>query len=119
MSDIKLNNDGDIDITNNAVRLTSGKDAIAQHLQSRYRTFLGEWFLNTEVGVPYYQEFFTKQVNFNIIQGELKAAAVETPGVIELVDFDFDFDYTRRVFTVNLSVNTIEGEINFSQIMEI
>jgi hypothetical protein len=119
MSDIKLDNTDDIDVTDSEVVLTTGKEAIAQHMQSRYRTFLGEWFLDITIGVPYYQDFFTKQASLNTIQSELKTVAVETPGVIELTDFDFDFDGTTREFNVGLTVSTVEGDIDFSQIVEV
>lgn len=119
MSDLKLDLTGDIDITGNAVKLTVDKEAIAQHLQCRYRTFLGEWFLDVDEGVPYYQEFFTKQANINALQSIMKTVAFETVGVTDITEFDFDFDNFKREIQFNLSVDSVDGPIDFSQIVEV
>ncbi len=119
MSSLKLDNTGDIDVTNNEVTLTEGLDAIRQHLQCRYRTFLGEWFLDTSIGVPYYQEILTKQPTFQLVQSVLKAVALETPGVTDLTEFTFDYDPVKRWFTLALACLTTEGQIDFSQFVEV
>ena len=48
---------GDLNVSDSGViRLTSGTlESVAQRLRIKLRTFLGEWFLDTNVGVPYYQ----------------------------------------------------------------
>lgn len=55
MSDLKLGVDGDLEIKNGDLLLTTSDDAVRQHLQQRLRTFLGEWFLDLDVGIPFFQ----------------------------------------------------------------
>ena len=60
MSDIKLNSDWDIDISMSDLIQTTGRESIQQHWAQRLKTFLGEWFLDTSIGVPYFQQILKK-----------------------------------------------------------
>ena len=111
--------DNDLDVTNNEVTLTDGQGAIAQHMQARFRTFLGEWFLDETIGVPYYQEILVKQPNFPLVQSVLKATATETVGITELTKFEFDFTGVDRELQLEIAAMSEEGPIDFSQIVEV
>lgn len=115
MSSFQLDSEGDLDITSNSLSLTTGTEAIRQHLQVKLRMFLGEWFLNTDLGVPYFTEILIKQPNFINIQNRLKLEITETPGVIEIIQFSFDFDSEIRLFTLTFKVSSEEGVIDFTQ----
>lgn len=115
MSSFALDINGDLDTTGNELKLTQGIEAIRQHLQVKFRLFLGEWFLDTTVGVPYYESILVKGPNLVLVSDLLKATILETPGVIELLEFDFDFDEIYREFSLEFRANTVEGIIDFSQ----
>lgn len=119
MSSFLLDNTGDLDTSNNELTLTTGLQAIQQHLQVKLRMFLGEWFLNTSVGVPWFQDILVKQPNFVTIENALKTEILETVGVIELISFEFDFNSTTRVFTLDFRASTEEGIIDLSQEVEV
>jgi len=108
----------DLKITNNSLTLTDGADAIRQHLENKLRTFLGEWFLDVDVGVPYFQEILKKRPSFQAVSQALKAAIIETPGVIELTFFQFDYLATREL-QLEFSADTIDGPIDFTQVIEV
>ena len=84
MSSFQLDRDGDLLLTNNALTLTTGLEAIRQHLQCKFRLFMGEWFLDLEAGVPWFQEVFKKNTSFVVLQEIFKDTILTTPGVIEL-----------------------------------
>lgn len=118
MSSFQLDNDGDLLVTNNSLTLTEGAEAVKQHLQSRLRTFLGEWFLDTSIGVPWYQEVLVKQPSFQVVQSVLKSIIVDTPGILELTLFEFDYDDSREL-TLEIEALTSDGPIDFTQIIEV
>jgi len=118
MSSFQLDNDGDLLVTNNRLTLTTGAEAVKQHLQSRLRTFLGEWFLDTSIGVPWFQEVLVKQPSFQVIQSVLKSIIVDTPGILELTFFEFDYDNSREL-TLEIEALTSDGPIDFTQIVEV
>lgn len=119
MSSIQLGFDDDILITNNSITLTTGLEAIRQHLQVRLRLFLGEWFLDTTVGVPWFQQVFQKNTTFIVVQQVLKDAILSTPGVIQLLKFNFDYAGATREATLDFQALTEEGIIDFSQIVDV
>lgn len=114
MSDLKINvTTGDIDLTEGDFSLVTEKDAIEQHLRSNLRGFRGEWFLNIEDGIPYYQDVFRKNQSPVVIDAIFKEAILKTTGVIELTEFDIKFDTETRKLILNFAVTTAEGDISF------
>lgn len=118
MSDLRLDQtSGDLLITNADLELTEKSDAVRQHVQQRLRAFLGEWFLDTSVGVPYYQDVLKKNPNPQIVAGVFQNEIIQTPGVLELLDFEFDFNNALRTLRLDFSVRVTEGVINFSELV--
>ena len=101
--------DGDLQITNNSITLTTGKEAIRQHLQVRFRFFLGEWFLDESEGVPWFRDILIKHATFSVVNEVLKGVILDTPGVLELVKFDFSYNSTTRNVTLEFQCLTTEG----------
>jgi len=118
MSSFQLDNDHDLKVTNNSLTLTEGLEAIRQHLLCVLQTFLGEWFLDQDVGVPYYQEILVKQPSFQTVSQVLRAKILGTPGVLELLSFDLRY-LSNRELRLDFSAETTDGPIDFSQIIEV
>ena len=114
MSDIKMNVEGsDLEIINGDLALTSGYDGVRQHLQQNLRAFKGEWFLDLDNGVPYFEDILKKNPNPVVLDGVLKDAILSTPGVIELLSFDLNYINSTRKLTLDFSVNSTDGVIDF------
>lgn len=118
MSDLALNG-GDLDLTedNTDLFLTSGQVAIVQHLKQRLQTFLGEWFLDNRIGVPYFEHILKKDYDPVIIDTVLKSEIVNTPGVLELTSFDLDINANTRLLTLTFEAKSTDGVINFSEVI--
>lgn len=123
--DLKLVNDatdpfdGDLDLENNEIVLIDGADAIRQHLQIRFQFFLGEWFLDIEIGVPWFRDILIKKPSFAVVQEVLKTVVLDTPGVLQLMQFSFDFDSPSREADLEFQCLSDDGVIDFSQIVEV
>lgn len=61
--------------------------AIAQDVASACKTFLGECWYNTALGVPYYQQILGHEPPLSFIKSQLAAAALQVPGCNEPVVF--------------------------------
>jgi hypothetical protein len=111
---------GDIEVVNNDVSLTSGLAAKRQHLEQRLRTFLGEWFLDTSRGVPYFQDILVKNPNFNAVSAAFKNTILGTAGALEILEFELDFDDTvERQLNFDTKVRFEEGDVDFSALIEV
>jgi hypothetical protein len=112
--DLKLDSvTGDIQITAGEPALTSGIDAIRQHLQMRLSTFRGEWFLDPTVGVPYFDDVFKKNPDLTILNAVFTKAILDTPGVLSLTTLSFDLK-TDRTLDVTFDAMTTDGVLSYS-----
>lgn len=75
--------------------------AAAQDAASAIRTFLGECWLDTNVGVPYLQRVFGKgQPSLALLKGLLQDAALTVPGVA-----------SAQVWITSLQGRTVGGQV--------
>lgn len=97
MSDLKLDIEtGDLVLDSGDLKLTSGSDAIRQHLSQRLKAFAGEWFLDLDSGLPYYKDILVKNPNALLVSGLLQEEIIKTPGVLELTSFELQFEKSTR-----------------------
>lgn len=116
MADLLLTPGGDIDLSTNDAQLVTGSAEIVQHLRIRLKFFLGEYFLNILLGVPYIQQILRKRPRLAIVQDILRRVVLSTPGVIEILSFSFGLDSVTRRLTVDLRAKITGGEvIDFSE----
>lgn len=112
MTQIRQDNDGDILFENNVFSVTENlsDEEIVQSLKQNLKTFLGEWFLDLSIGLPYIQIIFVKGTPAEVIDAALKNAIIKTEGVETLNSFDdLDLDSSTRELNVNFDVTTING----------
>ena len=117
MSDLALDSTGELDLLDNDLYLTTGQDAIVQHIKQRLQTFLEEWFLDTRIGIAYFQQILKKNADPVIIDSILKREIINTPGIIELTSFDLDMDESNRLLTLTFEARSTAGVINFSEVI--
>ena len=110
MADIALDSEGDALIENDALVLVEGDDAIVQHLRIRFRFFLGEWFLDTRVGIPYYDEILIKNPDLSRVNGIFKQVIITTPGIASIEAFAMDFVGADRKLTITFLARKDDGE---------
>jgi len=110
---------GDLDLQNGDLYLIEGLDAIRQHLRQRLSFGLAEWFLEITRGVPYIRDILVKNPNLAVVEGIFRTTILDTPGVIELNRLDFGYDPVNRKLSVGFDSNTINGNLNFSEIIEV
>lgn len=112
--DILIDEDSnDIVFTNGATPVTdTQKVTVSQRLKIRLQTFLGEYFLNTDAGVPYYQRIFGKVRNKATIDTIFQKQILSDEGVIEITSYSSSIDSASRLLSVEFTVRTNEGVTN-------
>jgi hypothetical protein len=116
--DLKLT-DYDMDLTDGDLSFVTGREAIAQHATMRLRTWLGETVYDTTAGVPWLQVIFKdKNPNLDSVRFILEQNILRTPGVTG-VDLTLELDTLTRVLTVAGTMESVDGEIDFSEIIEV
>jgi hypothetical protein len=84
-------------------------DQIEQSLKERLLFYRQEWFLDTTSGIPFYDEVLVKNPNIPNIENIIKAEIMDTPGAIELLSFQSEFDAQARSYSVTFSLRTEFG----------
>lgn len=84
--------------------------AVTQSIQTRLKLLQGEWFVNTQAGVPYATQILGKGTRGTYDQA-FKSAILGTNGVISIPTYASELDHAKRILTVTALVNTIYGPI--------
>lgn len=108
----------DIVITNGDLVLVSGTDAIEQHILQRLSTFLGEWFLDNTIGVPYFQSILVKNPDQGRIDSILIDKIRQTPGVEKLLAYSSTPDFINRRVSITFKAKTTTGIVDYSGALE-
>ena len=87
-----------------------GTPATAQAVTTRLRLFKGEWFLNLNSGVPWYQEVLIKPARLAHINTLIRNVILQTEGVAKLLKFELTFERDIRKLRVAFSATTIWGD---------
>ena len=111
---LNASNDLELDELTGTIKMVSDGDEVCQQVRTRLLFYLGEWFLDTSVGIPYFQEVFTKPAIISLVESRLKDEIISTPGVLSLDSFATNFNSTTRALTVSFSATTIYGSVSSS-----
>jgi len=110
MQDLFLGNSHDITLVNKDLGVR--RDALtvtAQSIEIRLRLFLGEWNLNTSLGVPYFQVILGSKADFGLINS-LFMAEIQKEANVKTID-QFSIDYKNRKFSIDFVATLHYGGI--------
>lgn len=91
-----------------------GSERIAQQIEVSLKTILGEWFLNTDFGVPYFENILVKNPIRSSIESILRAKIKDVPGVRNVTRMEVDIDRKARLLRVDFDADTVEGLIRIT-----
>ena len=92
-------------------------EEVQQLLFTRFRFFLGEWFLDPTQGIPYYQSILGQKIDIGIVGQIFKAVINECPGVASLDSFNLTVNSQRAarlVFACTLDDGTTLKSSDFA-----
>jgi len=87
-------------------------EAVGQHARQRTMAFKGEWFLNSNVGVPWLDDIMGKQYDPALAESIIKSVVKKTDGVESINAFSIRFNNkTRELSASSIAVSTIYDEV--------
>jgi hypothetical protein len=108
--DLLLDGNNDIVFVNGKATVTQTQsEIVAQRLNIKLKTFLGEWFLDTSIGVPYFQQIFGKVRNKSTIDVIFQNIIAKDEGVVEIKKFESSLDGAGRNYTMTFTVRVSDG----------
>ena len=118
--DILLNsNTHDVVFTNGVGQETTQelRQTVGQRLKVSLLTYQGEWFLDEDLGVPYYQEILGRPRSKQVIDTIFQKTILDDPDVISLLEFESELD-SERLYTMRFKVN-VTGDITETIILNL
>lgn len=107
----------DLVVEGGDLQLARGAAAIVQSVRIAMGFFAGEWFLDLDAGVPYYQEVLVKTPNINVLQGIFKDAILSVPGISDITTLNLSFDAASRTLTVEYTAVSDVGLIGSTEVL--
>ena len=99
--------------------LVEGQDLIAQKIKVALKTFLGEWFLNKNYGVPYFEEILKANPKASAIEAIFRSTITGVEGVSRVSSLRLEFVREQRLLNVSFEVHTDYGPISESYLLNI
>lgn len=107
MSSLAQTVDGDLDISSTNLKVVYDRsESLATKLRNRLLFFLGEWFLDIRLGVPYFQGIYVKAPNLIIVRRILFDVLSNTPGVAEVSSLTLNYSPGVRELSFYFKVIT-------------
>lgn len=103
--------EGDLELENGDFVWIEGSELVRQTILARFRFFLGEWFLDTREGVPYFRDILVKSPDRDIIRSVFSQVLVDTPGVLSVLSFDLFYDEQERTIRFAFEVQSTDDTI--------
>lgn len=99
--DLTLDSNGDIAVA-------TGAYALAQDAASAIRTFLGEVYYDTTIGIPYNTQIFGRLPPMPLLKAQFVAAALTVPGIASAVCYLTA--YSSRLVSGQVQIVSETGE---------
>ena len=111
---IGLNEYSDIYVESGDLPLLTGIDELTQLTAQVLRSFQGDWFLDLDLGMPYYQTIFEKATSISDVEGIFLDTISKISGILDITKFDADFDPATRSLNIIFTATTTDGLLNFN-----
>lgn len=107
----------DIALNNNDLILIDNAERISQQIKISLQFWLGEWFLNSALGVPYLERICVKSPNLQHIRQIFRNTIQNVDGVTAVNSLDLSVDASARVLTVTYTATTTAGLITRRELL--
>ena len=104
----------DIAVIDGALPMVIGIEEVQQSLTNALSSFEGEWFLDLDLGMPYFQTILDKATSLSTIESYFLEAILAVPGVLDIESFDMEFFADTRSLDITTRVRTSDGVLDFN-----
>lgn len=92
-----LDSNGDIALNDAGIPFfIGGVDEAIQRMRVRFQFFLGEWYRDQNLGIPYFQHILIKRPRLTLVRSLWRQTILDTPGIIRLDRLTESYDKATR-----------------------
>lgn len=119
MKTFELDENGDVIIENNNVKIVEGREELIQQIKLIFRSKQGEWFFNEEYGLNY-DNLFQKKVNLDLIRDEIKNGLSQCSAILSIDYINIEFNKNERKLKISFgATNTSNESIKSEEIISL
>ena len=100
---------GDLRLDNGTTVIIDGKEYARQRVEISLDFLLGEWFLDTRQGVPYFRDVLIRKPNDETVRSVLRRTVLNTPGMVRVDSLSTQYDTTARKLIVTYEATYQDG----------
>lgn len=100
---------GDLDMSQGLRFTPDLQTYVVQRLDENFSFFLGEYFLNLRLGIPYFEKVIGQKPDFALLQTLMSRAALQTVGVASVPSFRVAFERDTRKAAPSFTVVLTDG----------
>lgn len=110
--DLLLDDNNDLVFVDGDLVFSKGMDAIVQQCRIAMQMFQGEWFLNLDAGLPYWQSILGQKpaVAIQAAQIFIRRELELVNGVLDILKLQITYVRETRALQVSWQVDTVFGE---------
>lgn len=101
---------GDLALVNGTLAIISDAAYARQRVEVSLDFLLGEWFLDTRQGVPYFRDVLVRRPNDETVRSVLRRTILNTPGMVSVTTLTTEYDTAARKLTVFFEATYQTGE---------
>ncbi len=110
--DLLLEGNHDLKIIDFDLQLTKDEQIIAQRVKQALLLFKGEWFLDIDAGVPYYENILGQKKDLDTIRAIYVSTIRSVKGVKDLTELNIEYDNNVRTISINFTIiDELDNEI--------
>jgi hypothetical protein len=99
------------------LRFTENRlEYLAQKIRCCLSLFLGEWYLDKTIGIPYIPTELKKALHRQMLEAAIRTKIMSVRGVIKLLSFTPEYDSAKRVLSVSFVAETDAGELALTHV---
>ena len=111
MIDLKLDSQHDLLFKDGKLVLVSSANLVAQRIKITLLTFLGEWFMDTTIGIPYLEQVLVKPADKTKLENIFRKKILSVDGVKKIQSIDALINRVERTLQVEFAVDTGEAVV--------
>lgn len=112
---MELSSEYDIYTEDGDLVLVQDEDQVAQYVEIRLLSYLGEWFLNTDLGTPYFQSILGRVFRPAEAAAILRRRILATEGVDKIVSFDFNLTNRALSVSADIQINDTTATVTINE----
>jgi hypothetical protein len=113
----RLDSSGDYTFGQSKQNFLNDINAVAQAILTRLRLLKGEWWEDTEDGLPLFQQILgARGTNKKVVDSLIRLRILDTIGVTGIETYDSTFDGETRAYTFTAVVNTKYGSTTITNV---